>query len=66
MHLRHMLDDLQIHFQGTLNIAGPNATTYLLLSYVINILLPLVYSLNNAVNTVQLVECDCLSKLGLL
>ena len=53
-------------YQGVLNIAGPNATTYLLLSYVINILLPLVYSLNNAVNTVQLVECDCLSKLGLL
>ena len=45
---------------------GPNATTYLLLCYIINIILPIVYSLNNAVNTVQLVENDCLSKLGLL
>ena len=54
-------------YQGALNEnGGPNATTYLLLSYVINILLPLIYSLNNAVNTVQLVENDCLSKLGLL
>jgi hypothetical protein len=53
-------------YKGVLNEYGPNATTYMMACFIINILVPVIYSLNNAVNTVSLVENDCLSKLALL
>ena len=51
---------------GSLEMWGPNTTTYLFLTYIINILVPVIFTLNNAVNTIKLVESDCLVKLSRL
>jgi hypothetical protein len=53
-------------YLGALSENGPNTTTYLFLTYIFNILVPVIYTLNSAVKTVCLVEGDCISKLSLL
>ena len=56
----------QYVYNENLQKFGPNNMTWLLIFYLASILLPIIYTLNAAVDTIALVDNGCKQKLYLL
>ena len=56
----------QYVFKENLKQFGPNDMTWLLIVYLASVFLPIIYTLNAAVNTVAIVDSGCKQKLSLL